>query len=238
MLADIGKLIISGRLTGPEPDAPILTAVNCIEEVLINFSDKYINSDIKNEKGLTQKLIYMLTIHAVRNFYPFYFDKEYMENPERGDSPQVDIATISTDEEGIAIGAKISDGESFFSMEAKRLANLGVNRQKEYLIGRYEKEKYVSCGGVERFKQGIHGSKLNYGAIIGYIQENDFEHWHGKLNRWIDELIIKKIFSPVTWTISDKLEKEYIRLNTAKFVSENSRQKGSIVLFHFWVKLC
>lgn len=236
MLADIGKPIISGRLKGPEPDAPILTVVNCLEEVLINFSEKYINSDIKNEKGLTQKLIYMLTVHAVRNFYPFYFDKEYMEKPEKGDSPQVDIGTISLEEE-ITIGAKVNGDESFFSIEAKRLANLGTNRLMEYLIGRDEKGKYNSCGGVERFKQGIHGSKLNYGAIIGYVQEHDFEHWYGQLNIWIDELIIKKTFSPVTWSIKDKLEKKYIKSNTAKFISENSRQKDKIVLFHFWVKL-
>ena len=88
--------------------------------------------------------------------------------PERGDSPQVDIAAISTLEEGIVIGAKAYEGESFFSMEAKRLAKLGSNRLMEYLIGRPENRKYNNCGGVERFKQGIHGRKLDYGAIIGY----------------------------------------------------------------------
>ena len=237
MLADIHKSIASGKIIGPKIDASIIAVVECVERVLIDFSDKYTNSEIKNEKGLTQKLLHMLIIHALRENHPFCFEKEYMEVPERGDSPQVDIAAISTLEEGIVIGAKTYEGESFFSMEAKRLANLGSNRLMEYLIGRFEKGKYNSCGGVERFKQGIHGRKLNCGAIIGYVQGYDFVHWYGQLNSWIKELINKKMFSPVNWMPKDKLEKEYIKSTTAKFISINSRQDDTITLFHLWARL-
>jgi hypothetical protein len=237
MLADIHKSIASGKIVGPEIDASIITVVGCVGQVLIDFSDKYTNSEIKNEKGLTQKLIHMLTIHALREYHPFCFEKEYMEVPERGDSPQVDIAAISTLEEGIVIDSKTYQGESFFSMEAKRLAKLGSNRLMEYLIGRSEKGKYNSCGGVERFKQRIHGRDLGYGAIIGYVQDYDFVHWHGQLNSWIKDLINKKIFSPINWMPKDKLEKEYIKSTTAKFISVNSRQDDTITLFHLWARL-
>lgn len=237
MLADIHKSIASGKIIGPEIDASIITVVGCVERVLIYFSNKYANSEIKNEKGLTQKLIHMFAIHALHEYHPFRFEKEYMEIPERGDSPQVDIAAISTLEEGIVIGAKAYEGEAFFSMEAKRLAKLGSNRLMEYLIGRSEKGKYNSCGGVERFKQGIHGRKLYYGAIIGYVQDFDFVHWHGQLNSWIKELINKKIFSPVNWILKDKLEKKYIKSTTAKFISVNSRRNDFITLFHLWARL-
>ena len=237
MLSDIHKPIASGKIIGPEIDASIISVVGCVERVLIDFSDKYTNSEIRNERGLTQKLVHMLVIHALREYHPFYFEKEYMEVPERGDSPQVDIAAISTLEGGIVIGAKAYEGESFFSMEAKRLAKLGSNRLMEYLVGRSEKGKYNSCGGVERFKQGIHGRKLDYGAIIGYVQDYDFVHWHGQLNSWIKELINKKISSPVNWMPIDKLEKEYIKSTTAKFISVNSRQDDTITLFHLWASL-
>ena len=237
MLVDIHRPITSGQIIGPEIDASIITVVGCVEQVLIDFSDKYKNSEIKNEKGLTQKLIHMLTIHALRQYHPFHFEKEYMEVPERGDSPQVDIAAISTLEEGIVIGAIVYEGETFFSLEAKRLAKLGSNRLMEYLIGRSEKGKYNNCGGVERFKQGIHGRKLDYGAIISYVQDYDFVHWHGQLNSWIKELINKKIFSPVNWIPKDKLQKEYIKSTTAKFISINSRQDNAITLFHLWARL-
>jgi hypothetical protein len=237
MLADIHRSITSGQIIGPKISASIITVVGCIERVLIDFSDKYTNSKIKNEKGLSQKLVQMLSIHALRKCHPFRFEKEYMEIPERGDSPQVDIAAISILEEGILIGAKGYEGESFFSMEAKRLANLGSNRLMEYLIGRYEKGKYKNCGGVERFKQGIHGRNIDYGAIIGYVQDYDFVHWHGQLNSWIKELINKKLFSPVDWMPKDKLQKEYIKSTTAKFISINSRRDDSITLFHLWARL-
>jgi hypothetical protein len=211
--------------------------VGCFEQVLNDFSDKYTNSEIKNEKGLTQKLLHMLSIHSLHEYHPFRFEKEYMEEPERGDSPQVDIATISTLEEGIVIGAKAYEGESFFSMEAKRLANLGSKRLMEYLIGRFENKKYKSCGGVERFKQSIHGRNLDYGAIIGYVQENDFMYWYERINSWVEGLINKKIHSPVNWVPEDKLKTKYMKSKTAKFLSVNSRRNDSITLFHLWASL-
>lgn len=237
MLADTHKSMASGKIEGPEIDAPIMAIVDFVERILITFSDKYANSDIKIEKGLTQKLILTLNSHALRKYYPFWFDKEYMEIPERGDSPQVDIGTITTLEEGIVIGAKTYTDESFFSMEAKRLGNLGKKRSKEYLIGRYENEKYIHRGGVERFKQGKHGRNLEYGAIIGYVQEHDFTYWYGRINSWIDDLIQKSLYSPVPWLLKDKLKKDYIRSTTAKFISIASRKNDFIMLFHLWVRL-
>ena len=119
----------------------------------------------------------------------------------------------------------------------KLLKELTSNRLIEYLIGRFEKDKYNSCGGVERFKQGIHGRKLNCGAIIGYVQDYNFVHWHSQLNARIKELINKKIFSPVNWMPKDKLQKDYIKSTTAKFISVNSRQDDTITLFHLWARL-
>jgi hypothetical protein len=237
MLADIYKSMASGKLEVPEIDSPIIAVVDFVGRILITFSDKYADSDIKNEKGLTQKLVLILNFHARREYYPFWFDKEYMENPERGDSPQVDIGTITTLEEGIVIGAKTYTDESFFSMEAKRLGNLGGKRSKEYLIGRYEKKKYIHCGGVERFKQGKHGRDLEYGAIIGYVQEHDFTYWYDRINLWIDDLIQKNLYSPVPWLLKDKLKKDYIRSTTAKFISITYRKNNFITLFHLWARL-
>ena len=237
MLADTHKSMASGKIEGPEINAHIIAVVDFVELILITFSDKYTDSNIKNGKGLTQKLVLILNSHALREYYPFWFDKEYMEIPERGDSPQVDIGTITTLEKGIVIGTKTYTDESFFSMEAKRLGNLGEKRSKEYLIGRYQNEKYIHCGGVERFKQGKHGRKLEYGAIIGYVQEHDFIYWQGSINSWIDDLIQKNLYSPVPWLLKDKLKKDYIRSTTAKFISISSRKNNFITLFHLWAKL-
>lgn len=238
MLADDHSPVFKGKLEkGPPDNTSILEVVAFAEKHLIGFSRKYSDSKIKNEKGLTQKLVLLLNFYANKESYPFWFHKEYAEDTEQGDSPQVDISTI-TKEESIIIESRVySYEESFFSLEAKRLDRLGKRREKEYLIGRSEKKKYVSSGGVERFKQGIHGRKLKYGAIIAYVQIYDFSHWHKKINSWIEALIQKKIKSPVKWTQRDKLKKKYVKLATAKFISVHPRGKDSITLFHLWTNL-
>jgi len=78
---------------------------------------------------------------------------------------------------------------------------------------------------------------LTYGAMIGYVQEKDFVYWYDLINFWVDELINEKFFSPVNWLSKDKLQKEYIKSTTAKFLSVNSRQDDSITLFHLWARL-
>ncbi len=234
MLTESHKDIASGNLIIDEPDASILAVIKFVEKHLIDFSQRYKNSNIKNEKGLTQKLVILLNRY-VNDKTLFFFHVEYMENAERGRSAQVDIGTI-TRKESITIDTlTYSNDESFFSFEAKRLGDLEKKREKEYLIGRVEKEKYLNTGGVERFKQRIHGKNLKYGGIIGYVQKYDFDYWHNLINLWIENLIQKTIISKVCWTDYDKLKKEYIETLTAKFISLNSRDNDFITLFHLWV---
>ncbi|MFC2155112.1 hypothetical protein ACFLRB_01295 [Acidobacteriota bacterium] len=238
MLSDQVKKNISGHLTGPSADTSVLMVVAFVEKNLVEFSWQYTGSSITNERGLNQQLCILLNRYAYNENYPFWFDKDHMEEPERGDSPSVDIGVLSSRDEGIKISAKCySNRESFFSMEAKRLCKISEARQKEYLIGRMEKGKYKERGGVERFKKNIHGKRLKYGAMIGYVQEQNFEYWHKTINSWIDELIIETIGNSIRWTEKDKLSAIYKHESTAKFKSENARKSGSIILFHLWVNL-
>jgi hypothetical protein len=238
MLIEETKKDIFGCLEGPEPDTAIFKVVTFVEKCLVEFSRENTGSTINNEKGLTQKLCILLNFYLRYEGHPFWFDKEYMEEVERGDSPQVDIGVISSMNEGIAIGSRFySNRESFFSMEAKRLDETGKAREKEYLVGRIENGKYRECGGVERFKKGIHGKKLKYAAIIGYVQKHDFDYWHHTINAWIDQLINGLIATSTQWSEKDKLVVVYKKQAAAKFKSENSRQNGSIFLFHLWVNL-
>lgn len=227
-----------GELEGPSKDTSISMVVAFVERHLIEFSREYSGSAITNEKGLTQELCIFLTTSANRENYPFWFKNDYMEDTERGDSPSVDMGVISKKEEGVVIDSKcFSNRETFFSMEAKRLGKIPKARKREYLIGRIENGKYKECGGVERFKKEIHGKGLQYAAMIGYVQEYDFNYWHHSINSWIDELITGKTDTSIKWTGKDKLSTIYIRNTTAKFKSENSREQGTIFLFHLWVNL-
>ena len=153
-----------------------------------------------------------------------------MENPERGDSPSVDIGTLKLGEDDRVIDSKLAGNKSFFSIEAKRLPTPGSKREKEYVIG------LKNNGGIERFKTGKHGSQLKYSGMIGFIQENDFKYWNKKINEWIVELSRMDNESDIKWHESEILRPEHFKRTTAQLVSKHKRMdKSNIVLCHLWV---
>ncbi len=238
MLTNIHRKHIFGNLEGLAYETTVSKVVSFVEKYLIVFSNEFAGSLIVNEKGLTQMLCILLNKNARDGGYPFHFEKEFMEEVERGDSPQVDIGVVYYETETESIDTQYySSRGAFFAMEAKRLDKISTTREKEYLIGRQEKDSYIHCGGVERFKNEIHGKGLRYACVIGYVQKYDFDYWHHSINSWIDSLIEGKILSSVKWSEKDKLVQEYKLSHTAKFKSENSRTSGSILLFHLWVNL-
>lgn len=224
---------MSGILSGPdapELDTSVKEVILFIEKNLTLFPAAIAGSGIQNEKGLTQAFIQILNPSAIHGFYPFWFEKEYMENPERGNSPSVDIGTLSLLDDGMIINSKISGNRSFFSIEAKRLPTPGSNRKKEYVIGS------KNNGGIERFKTGRHGSQLKFCGMIGFVQKNDFEYWNGKINEWIVELARIDGGSDIKWSESEILIPKHFRKLTALLISNNERRNESkITLYHLWV---
>ncbi|MFC1595892.1 hypothetical protein ACFL4D_01235, partial [Candidatus Margulisiibacteriota bacterium] len=100
-----------------------------------------------------------------------------------------------------------------------------------------EKGRYIESGGVERFKKEIHGKGLNYSAVIGYVQEQDFKYWEQQINSWIDQLLAGQIPSAATWEEKDRLVHEDVNTDIARYKSENAREQNSITLFHLWVNM-
>jgi len=183
MLADGSQNISNGQLThGIELDSSINSVVKFIEVHFAQFREKVTGEITASEKSLTDKLCKYFNRNA--GSYPFYFHHENVENPASGISPQTDIGTLSDNEKLVIGDRSYGEFDSFFSIEAKRLPTPGQKREKEYVIGNDR-----PSGGIERFKKGIHGKNLKYAAIIGYIQEEDMNHWYLKINEWISELI-------------------------------------------------
>jgi len=233
MFNETYELELSGSLSGPdtpELDKSLTTLIIFIEENLIVFSKAIAATGIQNEKGLTQALVEILSPNAIKGFYPFWFEKEYMENSKRGDSPSVDIGTLRLEDDDRIINSKISGNKSFFSIEAKRLPTPGSKREKEYVIGS------KNNGGIERFKTGRHGSRLKYSGMIGFVQKNDFKYWNRKINEWIIELTRKNRGSNIKWHESEILIPKQFKQTTAQLVSKHERKnKSNIVLCHLWV---
>lgn len=217
-----------GTIEGLEPTAYIFAILSFIENHLSGFVIKYFSEyrNISNEIGITQKLEMYLNPFLKVELSTFNLTKEYVEDISTGQSPQSDLG-FYLDGEDLAI----------FCIEAKRLPTPGSQREKEYIIGHWNtKNKYVNSGGIERFKKGIHGRGLTHSAIIGYVQQNDFEHWYKQVNIWIDELI-QDASQEIEWNQNDKLNQLSLKPNIAKFQSVNKRTNDSITLFHFWLNL-
>ncbi|MBS1577410.1 MAG: hypothetical protein JST09_19085 [Bacteroidetes bacterium] len=235
MLSDSLLHIASGNISaGIQADDSINAVAEFIKRHFAEFAERNKKDVISNEKGLNQKLCIFLNQRIKAE--PFFFHHEFMENEASGISPQVDIGTIYKPESVGTFDRQYNNDDSFFSMEAKRLPTVGANREKEYVIG-YDSP----CGAMERFKKGIHGSRLKYAAIIGYIQNETFDYWFLKINSWIEELALNN--NQILWAGGDKITKEntnsdvYLELSSINSRITEDKEIDKIKIFHFWINL-
>lgn len=229
----------NGRITkGIEVDASVLSVLDFVKINLSVFVKKNKGAVSMNENGLTQKLCILL--NRIKDKEPFFFQPEDMEDKNRGNSPKIDVGVFSDKEKITVYDTTYGEDDSFFKIEAKRLAKISVAREKEYVIGRMGQDKYLETGGIERFKKGIHGKNLRHAAIIGYIQNEDFDYWFNLINSWITELITQK---GNFWQEEDKLIKANqgfesgLVLNSTNFRAKPNSKPDYIHLTHFWVDL-
>ncbi|MBS7565392.1 hypothetical protein KHS38_13350 [Mucilaginibacter sp. Bleaf8] len=197
-----------------------------------SFVSESKNIGVSNEKGISHLLCIFLNRKAKK--YPFFFHSEYVEDVNSGMSPQVDIAMIAEANVIDIFDKSHGENDSFFSIEAKRLPTPGQNRRKEYVVG-----ITAPCGGIERFKKGIHGAGLRYAAIVAYVQENDNDYWFNEINKWIKELADETLWfedDQLKWLDEDEKE------TCGHLISSHARQiKGkqveNINLYHYWLNL-
>ncbi len=96
-------------------------------------------------------------------------------------------------------------------------------------------QDYVKTG-IRRFKKEEHGRQHNVAAMLGYVQEGDFNHWCGKVNSWIRALISDKSENP-RWTTKDQVCEIQIT-DIGEYKSKHSRiTEKPITLHHFWIDL-
>lgn len=74
-------------------------------------------------------------------------------------------------------GRRYTKYQALLPIECKRLPTpKGTQRDdREYVYSAYGLR-----GGMQRFKQGVHGAVHNLAAMVGYIQEQDCAHWQGE----------------------------------------------------------
>lgn len=127
----------------------------------------------------------------------------------------------------------------FCIIEAKRLPTpvKDKKRQKTEYVCYKDSTKQ---GGIERFKTGKHGNKLPFSLMIGYIQEENPNHWYNKINEWINEQVQISSNPQISWLEDDQLVQEisFLKQKVTKYNSTHSRiNLGKIKLIHYWIDL-
>jgi hypothetical protein len=140
---------------------------------------------------------------------------------------------------GVFLGSSgVTINEAFFHIECKRLPTplKGGRLESEYARGGN------NDGGIERFKKELHGASLSVGAMVAYIQKDDYLVWHKRVNGWIKNFMDANPDDNITWSKDDLLsnssnnqsEKSSLKI----YKSKNSRiNYPPIILYHFWIPL-
>jgi hypothetical protein len=218
----------TGTLIGPSQNAQFGMVVTFIKANLPIFVKSILKTEIDNENALNGRLSRFITNTAAYEF--FFANSEHMEDETHGGSPAVDIGIY------LKIDDTAIDPPMITVFEGKRLTTkLPKKRCREYVIGHEKSGKHIRCGGIERFKLSIHGSKLNHAGMIGYIQDGTSDDWQKKVNTWICELC-NQHFNPA-WTEHEQLKQKKSDGRVIEHSSVVNRVDSELHLTHLWVDL-
>jgi hypothetical protein len=160
------------------------------------------------------------------------FDHEEIEPEKRS----VDLSVSSVDP--IILGARqYTIYDPFLVFECKRLPAPSKDREIEYVTGGKQKKN----GGIQRFKLGLHGAKLDLVAMIGYIQERSTGDWFLQINNWISQLSSGAIEDCCIWKDNEKLQEfnrdEGIGIASCRSVHYRigNASTSELTIHHLWV---
>jgi hypothetical protein len=189
----------------------------------ISYYHQHLADKSPNENKLRQHFVIKFSSELAFNLQVV---PEY-EDSFLGNTGRADFVIVSSE--------KGSKEEPLFWVEAKRLANLGKRRKKEYVIGNEHKDKdREQNGGIERFKLEKHGKGLSQSGMLGFVEQETFEYWHENVNEWICELAN----NDEKWDVREQLNLSEKQQDFAYYHSEALRTPSpSIKLHHFWINL-
>jgi len=188
----------------------VISVLLFLEKHLPNFQKNFIKNKDDDEWVFNEALFGFLDIYS-RN-YAFQFIPEYRYKSKS--RPDFGIKEVKSNRTGGYFYDQ--KAEHFFDIECKRLYD--TTKSKQYVSGK--------TGGIQRFKENKHGEDLSCSAMIGYIENKDFNFWHNKINSWISDK-------------EEHLEEIAIK-EIAKYKSTHKRidtPKRPIELLHLWLNI-
>ena len=206
MVTGAGKCLLRGlgEFRGPVRGTQPERVFRLVELCLVSFATSAIRAGTENENGLNRMLARFITNTAANESLPFFAHPESMEDETRGDSPAVDIGIYLRLDDSAADPPKVT------VLEGKRLSlKTGAHRRREYVVGHERGGRAIVCGGIERFKLGLHGRGLCHAGMVGYVQDGALDHWLATVNAWIVELADAVNEGPV-WHLSEILDRRSV----------------------------
>lgn len=213
---------------------PSWRLMDIFERALLDAVPEFLNGLITfpmtrglDESGFSQEFVTALNRTLFSNPKGIIAVPEYRDYFTCGANPvkRVDIAFVPS-ENG-------TSKSKLYTVEAKRLPTGTGVREQEYVYGHFTSGS--PSGGIQRFKTGDHGYGLPKSAILGYVEQNDFQHWHTTINNWITD----KASELPDWDISEQIQDLEIDSyqNYSASRSKANRLSDSIDLFHLWIKI-
>lgn len=237
MLAENFYQVQSGQLSKDihKPATHNLELMVFIASELPRWRDHPDRPDRENETGLTEFLCDYLDDSANSSTAWSHVKFRTETGDETHSGRKIDLAVKPRSCALIIENRRHSQFQALFPIECKRLPTpKGKDRdEREYVF-----TKEGTTGGVQRFKFGHHGSTHNFAAMIGYVQEQDFEHWLNEINGWIQTLAKD---TDSEWSDTDLLESvsDTSTADVCVLQSRHGRPSGlsPCELRHLWIRM-
>jgi hypothetical protein len=226
----------AGKITsGIKPHAIPLGIIDFIRQQLPAWRDDPDRSHEVSEPMLNPQLCKFLDVRARNEFPMIAFNHEEPQASGR----HADLSASPV--ESMVIEARsYTKYDPILVIECKRIPAPSKDREKEYVTG--AKPDKVS-GGIQRFKLGHHGTRLDMVAMIGYVQAGTASHWLDEINGWILELVDNPVGDGCVWDETEILRSigEDGSKDVFSYRSMHKRianaASGEIEIHHLWIMM-
>lgn len=236
MLAENFHHVQSGRLAKEVhlPNTHNLELIAFIASELPRWRDHPDRPNKENETSLTEHLCDYLNSVADDSTGWSHIQFRTETGDEAQSGRKIDLTVKPRGCALILEGRRHSQFNSLFPIECKRLPTpQGKDRdEREYVF-----TKAGTTGGIQRFKFGHHGSMHEFAAMIGYVQEQDFDHWLSTINGWIQNLANE---TGSEWSDLDLLQRVNHNSTTDVCILSSIHSRPGLSdcdLRHTWVKM-
>jgi hypothetical protein len=185
------------------------------------------------ETALTSQFCNHLNSAAHRSGWDFIQFRTEVPDEEKA-SRAIDLSISPCNAVIEVTGRIVSDLDMLLPIECKRLP---TPKDKDREETEYVYTEKSTTGGIQRFKEGHHGSRHSLAAMIGFVQEPAILSWLSKVISWVDNRVSANIPG---WSNSDRPTAVGVSNGpVSRYKSHHDRQGGlePIEIRHYWLDL-